>query len=377
MLTLLARQFEVLVYVASEGEAASVACESVSSLAKRIEVLPVTTEKNWKKRIAQWLPFVVLFRPSWALDWPTLQARLPEYRQEAPPQSCVVFRLRLHCIAEEVLRQFPPLETTLDLDDIESATLASIGWFALKRGRLRLSFNSYSKACQAYLLERALLSHYDNVSVANPEDAAKLRSLDRKADVLSVPNRVTMSEGIQPEGHSSIPTLVFVGTLGYFPNEDAALWIAESIVPALRTRLPNPFRILIAGRYASERLRARLQEVREIEFLGAVPRLQAVYAQADIALILVRCGGGTKIKALEAALHHCPMVATPHAMYGLGFQKDEDYLAGNSAEEIASQCALLLDQRARAKLMAQSAYERLARLSKEDSSVAGFTSLPS
>ena len=44
--------------------------------------------------------------------------------------------------------------------------------------------------------------------------------------------------------------IVFVGTLGYLPNIDAALWFAKRIWPRLRAAVPFPLRFVIAGQGA-------------------------------------------------------------------------------------------------------------------------------
>ena len=282
-------------------------------------------------------------------------AALPLYGQ--PFARCVVLRIRMHRVAQAIRRKHAIPDVVLDMDDLESATLRSIAVFALRRGRVRLAVRSAVEAVRSYLLERYLPRFYSRICVANPED---LRRLPRGASEFCLPNRVALARRPEIASTSCVPTLAFIGTFSYFPNEDAALWIATEIIPRLRARLPRPFRVVIAGRYASVRLRTRLALVPEIEFAGEIESVDGLYREAHVALVPVRCGGGTKVKALEAVAFHCPIVATHHAMRGLGLRPGVDYLGADTAQGIAEASASLLLRPAHALALAGSARQRAA-----------------
>jgi glycosyltransferase involved in cell wall biosynthesis len=54
-----------------------------------------------------------------------------------------------------------------------------------------------------------------------------------------------------------------------------------------------------------------------VEFAGFVPDLAAAYEGADVAVVPLRTGGGTRIKLLEAFAHRVPVVASTVAAAGL------------------------------------------------------------
>jgi glycosyltransferase involved in cell wall biosynthesis len=269
------------------------------------------------------------------------------------------FRLRTHPLRTAIFPFGLPCPTLMDLDDLESKTLWSIGGFAMRRLRLRLAHKHLAMALQYALLERTLLHHYDRVSYASPADAKVLAGVSGSPTLLWRPNRVQLTRPRARPAPEAPFTLLFLGTLGYFPNEDAVLWLAEELVPALRRQGQLFFRLLIAGRGASPRLIGRLARVPEIEFLGPVEQVAPLYAQSHIAVAAVRCGGGTKVKVLEAVAHHCPVVATPHSTLGLPFVAGEDLLEATHSEAFAGLCVHLARNPAEANAMAESAYRRL------------------
>jgi glycosyltransferase involved in cell wall biosynthesis len=79
----------------------------------------------------------------------------------------------------------------------------------------------------------------------------------------------------------------------------------------------------------------RLAHRPEIEIRGRVAALDAVYAEATIALGPLLSGGGTRTKLIEAAAHAVPIVATSRAAAGLDYLENSAWLA-EGAEPFAN-----------------------------------------
>ena len=63
--------------------------------------------------------------------------------------------------------------------------------------------------------------------------------------------------------------LVFVGSMDWFPNEDAAVFLLEAVLPRIRAAVPDA-RLTLVGRDPSERLRAMAAETAGAEVTGTV-----------------------------------------------------------------------------------------------------------
>jgi glycosyltransferase involved in cell wall biosynthesis len=353
----LASRFDVTLLVANEDPNPPPAPAALQSLTAAIQHVQTRRASRWARRAALCLPALVLLNPNWTCDWQLPMAppaTLPEH-----PTQVAFFRLRTHPLRPAIFRSGPPSPTLIDLDDRESQTLWSIGCFALRRGRFLLALKHLSMAGQYALLERTLLRRYDAVTYANPADRPALERVARKATLLCRPNRVCIPPRASRPPIDAPFTLLFLGSLGYFPNEDAVLWLAGELVPRLRRRGQFSFRLLIAGRGATQQLTARLALIPEVQFLGPVQHVAPLYAQSHLAVAAVRCGGGTKLKVLEAVAHRCPVVTTPHSALGLPFLPGEDLLTASDAETFAACCIRLANHPNEAIAMAQSAYRRL------------------
>lgn len=106
-----------------------------------------------------------------------------------------------------------------------------------------------------------------------------------------------------------------VGLLSYGPNEDAARWFATTVLPEIRTIVPS-VRFRVVGR-GHETLREELADLPGVEFVGAVEHLQGELDQADVAVVPVRFGGGTRLKVLEALANRLPVATTTVGCEGI------------------------------------------------------------
>ena len=138
--------------------------------------------------------------------------------------------------------------------------------------------------------------------------------------------------------------ILFFGKLDYFPNADAVERLRNGIVPRVREKLPNTtVRIVGPGKIAE----SWKTEMAGVEIVGAVDDVRTELAAADICVVPLRVGGGTRLKVLEALGAGVPIVATALAVEGLGLTAGKHYIAAETDEEIANAAVALLPDNAR------------------------------
>jgi glycosyltransferase involved in cell wall biosynthesis len=110
--------------------------------------------------------------------------------------------------------------------------------------------------------------------------------------------------------------LLFVACFGHPPNEDAAAWLVEEILPLIRERRPD-IRLDLVGSLPTERVLALAGP--HVRVTGAVSRevLEEHYRTATLAITPMRFGAGVKLKVLEAMARGIPLVTTPVGAQGL------------------------------------------------------------
>ena len=136
---------------------------------------------------------------------------------------------------------------------------------------------------------------------------------------------------------------MFVGNLNYYPNEDAVVFFINQVFPHLGTLVPRQFRLTVVGPGNPLRLKC-FQGKPECHFVGYVDDVAPYYQQADIVIVPVRAGGGTRIKALEAFSFKRPVVSTTIGVDGLSVKHNTHVLIADRPEDFASQCARLMTE---------------------------------
>jgi glycosyltransferase involved in cell wall biosynthesis len=273
-----------------------------------------------------------------------------------------VFRLALAPLLDELRTQ--PLQSAarwhLDLDDIESRTQRGLAALYGRLGQTRAQRAAETRAEQLARAENALLREWDRLYVCSGRDRDELlaRPLTRLAEVVVRPNVVEVPADPPPAPRRDPLAVLLVGTFAYFPNQDAAVWLCREVLPALRELSREPLRVLLAGTGATGEV-ADLGHIPEVTVLGALPDIADAYRQADVVVVPLRAGGGTRIKLLEALAHRRPVVSTTIGAEGLELVDGRELLLADRPFHFAQQCLRLLGDPALAERLAQQGRARV------------------
>ena len=185
-------------------------------------------------------------------------------------------------------------------------------------------------------LEESLLREADLVTACSAIDAAHLEAMGANT-VRVIPNGVHF-DFAAPEPRDRRTDVVFVGSLDWWPNAEAAERLVREIWPVVRQRLPGT-RLLIVGRNPAPSLRAAACE--DIVITGTVPTVAPYLSSAFATAIPLRAGSGTRLKVLEACAARVPVVATRLATEGLPLEHERELLFAESPREYADALARL------------------------------------
>ncbi|MDR2877837.1 MAG: glycosyltransferase family 4 protein, partial [Chromatiales bacterium] len=257
-----------------------------------------------------------------------------------PPARVVAFRMVTHPAALALLAHWPQASADIDVDDVESNTRISVGGALLRLGRWRAALRETLIGAQYKAVERWASARYRTVWLASPGDCRAFVTR-LAANVACRPNRLAIASRAPP-GAGSPRDLLFVGTLNYPPNEEAARFLLRHVLP----RLQGPaWRLTIAGRHAPPALRQQIDAwagpFARVELADGPPDLAPFYARAGIVLVPLKAGGGTKFKTLEAFAHGKPVIATTQGVRGLDAVAGRDYLSAETPAQFAAAIARL------------------------------------
>jgi polysaccharide biosynthesis protein PslH len=237
--------------------------------------------------------------------------------------------------------------TVIDLIDLEDQKI--LAWLSMPRpsgsgavARIRQAGGgliSREEARRWQRLHRRAGSHAAATVVCSSLDAQRATT-SGVAAVAVIPNGFSApAVPVGRDGVGSPPHVLFQGLLTYPPNAEAARWLAQDIGPALRTRVPN-VRIRLVGEHHPD-LDA-LSDPPSVTLTGRVADMSAELARADVVVVPLRYGSGTRLKILEAFAHRIPVVSTALGAEGLGVEGGVQLLLAETADELAEACSGLL-----------------------------------
>jgi glycosyltransferase involved in cell wall biosynthesis len=211
-------------------------------------------------------------------------------------------------------------------------------------------------------LERKALSIVDRVWVCSSQDREKLNALARhRVPIDVVPNGIPRAEDIPSvlpapaTTANGFPVILFVGHLGYEPNIDAAMRLAGTILPGIRTALPDA-RLIIAGRAPQPRVEA-LAELPGVTLVESPADLTPLLRSAHLTIVPLSSGGGTRIKLLEAMAWGVPVIATPLAAEGLDLIDGDEVILSESDKGLTDAAIALCRDRDRLARQRMRAHE--------------------
>ncbi len=206
--------------------------------------------------------------------------------------------------------------------------------------------------------EAQICRRVDVVSAVSAEDAAALHRLAAGLNVVVIPNGVDISyyTSFAPTQPGLPPrSLVFTGTMDFRPNVDAAVWFVEQVFPLIRRQIPDAV-FYIVGQRPHRRVEALAQQP-GVRVTGRVPDARPYIADAEVYVIPLRSGGGTRLKVLEAMAMHKAIVSTPMGCDGYPITDGQEVILADRPALFAQRVVDLLGNAEHRRVLGQAAFD--------------------
>jgi glycosyltransferase involved in cell wall biosynthesis len=297
---------------------------------------------------------------------PSIEMRIP--RPALPRLLALVRAFRPETIIVEgipiaaLLKHLRPVtpRLILDMHNVESDLAAQVR--RAKSLPERLLPLAWSDRGRIQRLEREALAMVDRVWVCSDADREKLNSLFAPGiPVDIVPNGIPRSEEMPaalpalPGEAGGWPVMLFVGHLGYEPNETAVERLVYNILPKVRQALPSA-RVILAGRDPGPAVQD-LASLPGVELAANPDDLSGLFGQSHLSVVPLSAGGGTRFKILEAMAWGLPVIATPIAAEGTGLEDGEEILIAETDDALARSVIALCAEPERLEQQRRLAYK--------------------
>lgn len=292
-----------LARILSEGEFDVVQIESIHLLA----YLPII-------RAARSRPLVIL-------DWHNIESDL------------------LHQYSERTggtLRRVYARRTSRQLSRFERLAMKEFDAHVVVSENDRARLLDYSRDARIFVIENGVDTDYYSDKRIQVAYADWLFKQTETAAKFSAPD---------PEFLNAIPIVrsrvVFVASMDYHANSDAAVSFGREIWPGVHQRRPDLV-FTIVGRNPTPEVR-QLAMLPGVEITGTVDDVRPYYREALAAVIPLRVGGGSRLKILEAMAAGVPIISTTLGAEGLDVHNGRDILIANTNKELSEAIIALTD----------------------------------
>jgi glycosyltransferase involved in cell wall biosynthesis len=131
--------------------------------------------------------------------------------------------------------------------------------------------------------------------------------------------------------------LLFMGTLDYYPNVDALHFFLEQVLPRL-----GDVEFIIAGRNPSRAICA-LADRRGVEVIAFPESMSRLAARSRVAILPLRCGGGTRLRIPYAFALGLPVVSTSLGCVGYDITPGRQVMIADDAPSFARAVRQLIE----------------------------------
>lgn len=188
--------------------------------------------------------------------------------------------------------------------------------------------------------EQRAMTQFHTAVCCSEDDAAIIRALNPEVPLTVIGNGVDLSYFAPLEELLGLPTLLYMGTMHYYPNIDAVHYFFRTIHPQLVQLVPDA-QVWIVGHNPPADILA-WQRLPGVTVSGSVPDVRPYLKKSLATIVPLRLGSGTRLKILESIAAQRPVVSTSVGAEGLGLRHDEHLLIADDPGEFAKQTAELL-----------------------------------
>ena len=281
-------------------------------------------------------------------DEPLQVARYRSRRMEAQVDRAIV-QFKPDVVVVQLSRLFPLVERIASRSSIP-IVVDMVDALSLSAANRASKYALWDPRRLVWLREAATLRRVESRTICIASAVTVVSKRDHMAlggskKVTVVPNGVRLDEARQPSWErlvTSEPRLLFHGNMSYQPNVDAAMYLAQEVLPIVRRSFPRAT-CTIVGANPDRRIRSLSREF--VTVTGTVDEVRPYLQSSDVGVYPILTGAGMQNKVLEAMAAGLPVVTTPFVLEGVPVQPGTQVLVGATAPEIARQVVRILGSR--------------------------------
>lgn len=264
--------------------------------------------------------------------------------QQWVARTCAEHNIQHSLVYSSTMAQFlpenepGPARNVIDFVDVDSDKWRQyaekkpwpLSWLYDREARLLLK-------CEQELAERFDASLFVSSTEAelfrqlSPATAQKTGFYNNGVDSEYFDPQSTVGPALEDPFPSDCQALVFTGAMDYWPNVDAVIWFAETVLPVLQEEHPRLAFYIVGGKPAPEV--QNLARLPGVSVTGRVPDVRPYLRYALAAVAPMRVARGIQNKVLEGMAMALPVLVSPKGLEGIAARDQEHVLVADSVDD--------------------------------------------
>ncbi|MDK9705922.1 MAG: glycosyltransferase family 4 protein [Desulforhopalus sp.] len=189
--------------------------------------------------------------------------------------------------------------------------------------------------------EGRITRKFDLILAVSEQDRAFYTDKYRAKNAVVLENGVDLEYfHMAPAEHLEKLRLVFVGMMGWKPNSDGILYFVTEIFPQIQNEFPSICLDIVGKNPPADVI--RLKERPGVRVTGTVDDVRPYVWDAQVYVVPLRFGGGTRLKILEAFAMRKAVVSTTLGCEGIICRHGKELLVADEASDFAEKVICLL-----------------------------------
>ena len=180
----------------------------------------------------------------------------------------------------------------------------------------------------------------EKVVMLSEDDRREFLSIVPESDVVTIPNGADV-EYFQPRSDIAEEenSIIYFANFGWLPQDDAALYLHDDILPRVRESIPGA-RLYLVGRNPPAAIQRLASD--DVVVTGMVPDIRDYVARAAVVALPLRIGSGQKHRVFQSLAMEKALVTTSVGSEGIALEHDVNSLLSDDPAQIAGHIVALL-----------------------------------
>jgi glycosyltransferase involved in cell wall biosynthesis len=161
------------------------------------------------------------------------------------------------------------------------------------------------------------------------------------ARAYTVENGVDIDYYTAYRGQCNPGELVFTASFDTFSNQDGAEYFIEKILPDILS-FDSSVKLTLVGKNPPKKLYDLAGKYSNVTLTGTIPDVRPFVSSAEVCVVPLRIGGGTRLKILEAFAMNKPVVSTSIGAEGIEIENGNNIVICDDPKEFARKVLMLL-----------------------------------